>query len=419
MHRIFSESGFAGVLRAGDSRRFKVNLKIERGAVIKEAIRSAADTTIGSTKVFRTRVRDRSCVSIKDYSHNLILRSISKYLGRKFKVFPRNRDSIVREIIETLRDSTPMYVIRRDIASFYESLKIDGIKDVLEYDAHIPHSIRRHIRAYFDRLCPATGGVPRGVGMSSVIAELVMREADQKIREIPGVYKYFRYSDDILIFAYDRRETVYQELIQTIKDVDLRFNQSKATETALTCPDKISRKTVSFEYLGYKFSMHDGYGDDKPRKVTVSHCDRKIARIKSRVILSFKRYRKDKDFDLLLDRIRFLSSNFYVYRNGTTLIKTSPFVRSGIFYNYPLCGEYLSGKRHRGQCHELKSLDGFYQSLLSGNGSEFRPLFKGGAHASRLSELKRISFYKGFDRKMTVRYRPERVQQIKEAWRNA
>lgn len=255
--------------------------------------------------------------------------------------------------------------------------------------------------------------------MSAIIAELAMRDADQKIREIPGVYKYFRYSDDILLFSHGHPEHVYCKLSDIIQKAGFRFNRDKSKEVYMQCKLKEHRRTVSFEYLGYKFTTHDGYGDEKPRQTSVSHSERKLAKLKTRIILSLKRYAKDGDFALLLDRLRFLSSNYFAYRNGATSIKTSPFVKSGIYYNYQLCGQYQAGRRQVIASRELKSLDAFYHSPLSSKSSAFSPLFSSTANATRLSRLKRISFHKGFELKITVRFRPERVQQIKEAWRNA
>ena len=63
--------------------------------------------------------------------------------------------------------------------------------------------------------------------------------------------------------------------------------------------------------------------------------------------------------------------------------------------------------------NELKGLDGVYQSLL-------RPTCKIGSMltAAQCQELRGISFFKGFQLKLTVRFAPDRVAQMKGAWRN-
>lgn len=419
VHRIFTESGFAQVLRAGDSRRFNINLKTNRDDIIKEAMGVASEEDISSNGIFRTRIKNRNCISIKDYSKNLIFRAVSRYLARRFRIYPRNRDSIVREIVETLSDSTPMYIIRRDLSSFYESLPTAGVRDMLEFNTYIPTKIRNYIRHFFSTLCGEQKGVPRGVGISAVISEIVMQETDQRIREIEGIYKYFRYSDDILIFSYDDPCRLYGPLDEIIKPTGLKFNRTKSKEMYLNCAEKSKRKNVEIEYLGYKFSMLNGHGDDRPRAVEVSISDGKISRIKTRIICSLKAYQGDRDFQLLLDRIRFLSSNYFAYRAGAHSVKTSKFVKSGIHYNYHLCGRYQAGRRLPSRCSELKSLDAFYHALIKGPSSSFRHLFETRATENQLRRLEKISFFRGFEHKITVRFRPDRVHQIKAAWRNA
>ncbi|NTZ88435.1 RNA-directed DNA polymerase [Burkholderia metallica] len=418
MHNLFTEGGFARVLRAGDSRRFKVDLKNDREAIIQQAITRATDGAAVIGPINWTRVKNRRCASLKDYPQNLALRSICLYLTRRFKIFPRSRDSIIKEIIETLGDSTPMFIIRRDISSFYESIPISEVQDLLEFNTHLPAKIRNYLRSFFSTFCSAGKGVPRGVGLSAVISELAMRDLDLKVRQIPGVYKYFRYSDDILIFAHSGPLRVAENLFDLFKVAGFRFNDKKSNEVHVDCREKARAVSVSVEYLGYKFSFRNGFGDDRARKVDVSISDRKISKIKTRLICSLKRYKYDRNFSLLLDRVKFISSNYFAYRSGASSIKTSKFVKSGIFYNYHLCGQYDGLKRGAHGARELKALDGFYRSLIKGGSSEFSPLFASVAGRRRLKVLEEISFFKGYEKKMTVRFRPERVQQIKSAWHN-
>src|SRR5690606_18546582 len=105
------------------------------------------------------------------------------------------------------------------------------------------------------------------------------------------------------------------ELNKIIAEIGLRFNKSKSDETVLDTVSKPESKTKSFEYLGYKFSVSSHCGSAKPRSVDVSIADRKINKIKSRLICSLKHFVKHGDPALLEDRIRFLASNYYARRS--------------------------------------------------------------------------------------------------------
>lgn len=311
-----------------------------------------------------------------------------------------------------------MYIIRRDISSFYESIPTGNIRALLYRNVYIPAQVRHFIHVYFSTLCPPNKGVPRGLGVSAIIAELAMGDVDKKIRDIDGVYKYFRYSDDILIFCYRDPIRVSKSVANAFTPIGLAFNKRKSEIVSVNCEKAEHKELVGFEYLGYRFSFYNHIGDSKPRQINVSIAEKKIKRLKSRIICSFKAYAKHQNFGLLLDRLRFLSSNYFAYRSGVTTIKTSPYVRSGIYYNYTLCGTYKASAPKKHSCNELKALDAFFHDLLKGKNSTFSHLFSAPASAAQLAELEKVSFFKGYDKKMTVKISPDRVNLIKAAWRN-
>lgn len=418
MHRIFTDGGFGRVIRAGDSRRFNVDLKNNRQAVVDAAIASATTDAISFSPIYKCRVKQRDCFSIKSYSQVLTLRAITLFLSRRFRINPRGRDSIVKEIIETLSDATPMYIVRRDIQSFYETLPITAVKEHVLYSTFIPTRIKDFLKTYFTTFSPSLTGVPRGMGLSSAIAELAMNKTDQRIREVPGVYKYFRYSDDILIFS-TVRPTEIDTLLSELLPIGMKFNSAKSSEIEICEIKKSAVKTLTLDYLGYKFSFSNAVGDKAPRKVVVGISDRKVKKLKSKIICVFKSFSKTKDFSLFHDRIAFLASNYFAYRKGVNTVRDSPYAKSGIYYNYHLCGTYQGDVRTTHECGELKSLDGFFNSLMRGKSSSFHSLFTGVMGSYQLNAMTRISFFKGYQQKMMVRFSSERVSKIKSAWRNA
>lgn len=417
MHRIFTAAGFGRVIRAGDSRRFSVDLKDDRENVMERVISAATTDAVTFSPYFSSIIKNRKCYSIKTYSHVLVLRAIALFLSRRFRINPRGRDSIVKEIIETLSDSTPMHIFRRDIHSFYETLPTKLAEDQILYGTFIPIRMREFLKKFFETFSPTEIGVPRGIGLSTVISELVMRRSDQKIREIEGVYKYFRYSDDILIFSTLPPQQLTAKLATALPP-GLVFNASKSAEVSVAQEKKLLAKLVDIEYLGYKFQFSDYVGDSKPRKILVSISEKKISKLKSKLICTFKNFAATKNFGIFRDRIQFLTSNYFAYRRGAHSIKGSSYVRSGIYYNYHLCGIYQGNSHQPHSCSDLKSLDGFYNSLLAGRNSKFRSLFIGSLGLARLRTMKKFSFFKGYEHRMTVRFSSEQIQDIKNVWRN-
>ncbi len=309
-----------------------------------------------------------------------------------------------------------MHIIRRDISSFYETVPISDVRDELIYDTASSSLMRAYIKKFFDEHCSSiASGVPRGIGLSALISELVMRKFDRRIRALPGVFKYYRFSDDIIVFTTDHPNQVAGELSDLPGDMTL--NQEKCFEVFLS--DDKAADPMSFEYLGYKFKTAPTSKKEFSRSVSVAISDRKIKKLKSRILLSFKRFEGDGNFHLLRDRLKYLATNLKVRRQGNTDVKHTPYIHSGIFYNYSLCGHYRVRKNGLEQknydCAELKAVDGFYHSLLKKNAKI--PGKK--IHSAGIAELQRYSFFKGYDLRLRSRFNSSRVAEIKEAWRSA
>ena len=414
MHTPLDENAFAGVFRAGDSRRFGLDLKKDRATIIAAAKATAHIGFSVYSPIYITTANGRPCSSVKDYSQTLILRILAKFIARRFRVSIDSRERMVRGVIEALADSTPLYIVRRDMSSFYETLPLGDLIRRLTYDIFIPTILRQHLNCFFQTFCPAGAvGLPRGICMSPILAELGMEIFDKKVQSLPGVYKYFRYSDDILIFSYLPTDKIEAEL-PNILPSGMKFNKSKSFSTSLNCDKKPNQAIHSIEYLGYSYTVSDLCGEKEPRRVEVAIAERKISKLKTRIFRCFKAHEKDKLFDLLRDRLQFLSSNYVVHRHGVTAIKSSKLVKSGIYYNYRLCGMYSKGevKPHFGR--ELKALDGFYQALIKPGTNIGSKLT-----AAQYSDLRRISFFKGYELKHTTRFAPDRVAALKRVWKNA
>lgn len=351
------------------------------------------------------------------YETNLVLRSIASYITRRFRVVPSNRDRAISGVIESLMDATPFTVIRRDIESFYENIDAEALRQRLTYDTSIPRSVRHYLTLFFDAHCPRNQrGVPRGIGLTSVLAELAMERFDREVRAISGVYRYFRYSDDIVIFAYDSASTVESRLA-TLLPQGMTFNRDKSSTVDFTKNDHGVPKY--FEYLGYRISTNSGRGGKSPRIVDVTISSAKIRRLKTRIVLSLKSFKKTKDGDLLIDRLRLLSSNYQVNRHGASNWVRGRRVRSGIFYSYRSSGKYNSSSFNSVTPSSLEEIDSFVHFLLRSKKSEFSSAINSHLNASQMQKLNAISFRLGFSSRRMIRMDYVRLATVKGVWRNA
>lgn len=421
---IFTEKNLSRLMRPHDSRRYGKNIKRDRDLILNSALSTALSTSTDfSSGVFSSKIKGKACSSIKDYSKVLITRAITEHIQHIYKIKTPNRDKIVLGVIETLCDSTPMYIFKKDIKSFYESIETAQLNDLFFKRKLLPFYTRILLRKFFDRFCSTPKGIPRGLGLSSALSEIFLLDFDEKVRNINGVYRYFRYVDDIIIFCTSRSALEKIDLdLNKCLPLGLEFNKEKSTPPIyVDCSINQNKKAKSFDYLGYEFSFTDIIDQKRPRTVDVSIASKKIKKIKTKIVLSLKSFAKNHDAQLLLDRIKFISSNYLVKRRGNEKIQRSKFVKSGIFYNYSLCGSY-KGKDHAPpqwsspSLGELCNLDMFYQTII-GRNSKFKSV------VTRIplliqQEIRKISFKKGYEHRMIVKFKESRVKEIKKVWIN-
>ncbi len=421
---VFSDAALANVVRAGDSRRFGVDLKNDRSAIISAASVSALAGLTSLNEYHTTQLRGRTYVSYGDYERALVIRAVSRHLRRRLRIRMPDRHRAVNGVITSLLDATPMSVIRCDIASFYETIPIEPLRDQLLYDTASSTLVRSYIREFFLSHCgSARCGLPRGAGLSAILSEIALRQFDEGARLLTGVYRYFRYADDIILFVTGEPEKIFTDL-SVLLPRSMKFNKTKSAIIDLTNDEKdLSVGSRQLDFLGYRFSIEDLSGQGRNRRLEVTISDKKITKLKSKIILSLRDYCKSVDGDLLLDRIRFLSSNYNIKRSGHSHVRSSEFIKSGIYFNYKMSGTYKIGKdlcltKSTYAAVELKKLDGFFRSLINSRNSEFRTPVRNGLNNAQQAELNSLSFVKGYSEKMIMRVNPERISDIKRVWRN-
>lgn len=253
-----------------------------------------------------------------------------------------------------------------------------------------------------------------------------MRSFDNKARSLPGAYYYARYVDDIIIFSYKNIVDADIKALKQFLPEGLKLNKQKShtlhvqcrCTQSCTCTNNCkcrqqcscehdASKNINLDYLGYIFNFSDipkGEDKKKPKKVSTTLAKRKINKIKTRIISALLDFSRSSNFQLLKDRIHFLTGNCEFKIKGDFSI------RSGIYYNYPLLDASEPA---------LTDLTLFLRkSLHSKKGSLGRAL-SGKISTTQRSCLGRLSFNAGFKNKITYKISEERLGAIKECWKNA
>lgn len=208
------------------------------------------------------------------------------------EVFPSVRASLpqtkVEQVRRALQDARLDTYVRLDVKDFYPSVDHGYLQSVLGRRIK-SRAVQRVVFAALETPTVADGGrklprsagpscgVPQGLAISNLLAELVLQDADATLEAEPDA-RYFRYVDDILILCPSSRAN------------DLRDKARALLAAAhLSChgaesgPTKSSLAPVadSFDYLGYVF---DG------QKVSVRTAS--VRRLESALARQFTRYAK-------------------------------------------------------------------------------------------------------------------------------
>jgi hypothetical protein len=260
-------------------------------------------------------------------------------------------------------------------------------------------------------------GLPRGMGLSSTLSELMMNDFDAYIRSINGVLFYCRFVDDIIILTtHNINKSKLTELIKSSPlPQGLEFHATGSEKTTYKQIRKTSEeleKVETFDFLGYQFKVNSREAKTGTtlsvgrRLLDVEISDVKIEKIKKRIIKSFCVFLSSKDS--LNERLSILTKRLYFLSKNYPLINSSDNsqVLSGIFFNY----------KHISNPQKISEIDKFYQSLLFGNKSNLSKRIRRNLSYKDRYVLSNISFLDGFQEKKFCKFSYKDFKDIKKAW---
>lgn len=318
----------------------------------------------------------------------LILRKIQKNIQKIYSVHQTDRNTIIKQMKILLCENVDMWVVRLDVRHFYESINREAILKKLVEDARLSYTTLVLLQTLFNNpIIALSTGLPRGLGISAVLSELYMKYFDLSIRRVGGVYYYARFVDDIIVFCSDQHSA----------NVVMETAKSELSKLGLTLNGKKSyiwdsTKSNNLVYLGYAFNKVG-------KSLDIAIAEKKIKKVKTKLTKAFVRFAKDRNFDLLKMRIKFLTGNFTIYREDTLLP-----IKVGIYFNYRMATN-MTG---------VNDLDRFYQRLLHCQrgrlGSRLR-LAK-----DKLRDLEKYSFRFGFEHHVNHHFTKEQLRTITNCW---
>lgn len=362
----------------------------------------------------------KTIYSVNSLPEKLVLRKCAKNVRRATKIRLKSRSQIIKEIKVFLREGTLYRIYRLDISSFFESCDYERILEILP-KYRVSTQTQVLLRSFLESFnSNYSSGLPRGVEVSPILAELCLTDLDLTISSMKHVFYYSRFVDDIFIITScneDKKEFLKKVRKSLPAGLILNHNKTRsfdipARSTGMSpMPDPT---LYSFDYLGYKISIVDTdlskINPNKPaplkktqyRRIDVDLTARKVSKIKSKIIKSFYSFTKDSDYELLKDRLVFLSSN----RDMLNKIKNRK-IPTGIYYNHPEIDNPSPA---------LKELDIFLKTLITNPRGRIESILVGKLNNIHKKNLLKISFQEGFKKRIFKKYSPNRLRAIARIW---
>lgn len=276
------------------------------------------------------------------------IKQLQNNVRKTFKVKQSNRHLILTQIKMLLNDSSPKYIIRTDVSSFYESISQNKLFKKINNNTLLNTQSKVFIKQIIDdynckkdnEIIENGKGIPRGVGISAYLSELYMKDVDNQIRNLQDIIYYARYVDDIFIVISPKLpkknvEAYFTEISNLMSREDLSLKEignNKCSLVDLTQPN-VSEKIIT--YLGYNLYIRR---IGNTTRVLFGLSETKKEKIKNRISKCYARFNETNKYGIkrakkeLLLSLRFLATN-------TKLTGAKNRVKTGIYFSNSLLDE--------------------------------------------------------------------------------
>jgi hypothetical protein len=226
LDQSFTEKNYLRLTKKSDPRNFKMGRnRTDYLLYHQELIQKLkeSDFKLNPIKPRKTSKGDMVILGPHHPTTEFALRKANDNIKRIFKIKPKSREQIVKQIITLLREPVPFTVLKLDVEKFYESIPVDKVLKKINSNP-IPSQHTKSVITHF--LNGSQTGLCRGQAISSTLSELYMRKFDRILSSHPTVYYYARFVDDIIIFTTASSEYIESLALDSLP-LGLKFNNKK------------------------------------------------------------------------------------------------------------------------------------------------------------------------------------------------
>lgn len=279
----FKNTRLRGIDRL-DSSHFSRRSKIELKHISKKSL-SGTYKFSPYLELLQGKGRDKAprVLAIPTLRDRVALHALKEFL---FELFPecvnrRFANTFIKELKAVLENENieDIGFFKSDIKNYYGSINKSKLLKFIEHKTKSKKAILMIKRAISRPIVPKVysrldlnsyfvDGIPQGLAISNILAEIYFKEIDQSMSDLNEVTYYCRYVDDILIVAKTNK---LAEIVKEFRDnVEGRDGLQLALHPSKTCSnifiDKNYKISDSFSFLGYDISLANAKLKVAPRR---------------------------------------------------------------------------------------------------------------------------------------------------------
>lgn len=367
-------------------------------------------------------------IDSKDLAQLFAMKQLQANLQKTFKVKQANRHLIMSSIKLLLKTRRPFYIIRTDVSSFFESIPQEQLKHIVMDNTLLSHKSKVFVNAILKEYeaeklklieTESDGmkkgcGVPRGIGISSLLSEIYMRDLDSSIKNRHEVIFYVRYVDDIFMLLAEipegrDLENYYSDLVEDFKKKGLSLKPTTDAKCSLFNCFEHKEDTFEVSYLGYRLTITKKLKKERLSvDVLYSMSDNKKERITKRIDNAFKHFDATNKYDIhqarkdLVDSLKLITGNVRLHKSKSG-------IKTGLYYNSDL----LDGNQ------DLEDLNTYlHRKTVSFHPKLFHTEDEKNTYLASLnSRIKKFDFVTAFDTRKMYALTDGRMKEIMK-WLN-
>lgn len=202
-------------------------------------------------------------ISIPTIRDKIVLKGLHKIIQESFSI----EQPLVQTVVGDMKNELENFdsFIKIDIKNFYDNInhsildkklskkiRTPLVKDLILNAIRTPTVSKNHSKD--DSLYSNCVGVPQGLSISNVLAEVYFQDMDKKYKSKKR-FRYYRYVDDILILCKEKdilkiKNDIFKNIEEEHK---LKLNKGKCSQ------GRIDR--IGYDFLGYRIEKLESTGD--------------------------------------------------------------------------------------------------------------------------------------------------------------